>query len=324
MHSSMNYLTISIVSLMVDKLRAHHHSVQLMGCHFVLSAVDRSAQMAWDGIRAAEQEIIRIEELISSWKETSQTSEINRCAGVRSVSVDVELFCLIDRAIRISELTAGCFDISGTVARDYWKFHGENQERLCNEDLFHLRTLIDYRNIELDSYRHSVHLKMAEMKIGFGGIGKGYAAYKASEIMKNMGIRSGLINASGDLLCWGCPPNNSSWEVNIPQPDNRLYGAVRFNIPEGSIVTSGDYEHYVMVEGERHSHIIDPRTALPIRDLRSVSVLSPNPEFADAMATAISVLGPDDGVDLVDRLHGIECFIIDSSGEQYMSKGLAA
>jgi len=164
----------------------------------------------------------------------------------------------------------------------------------------------------------TVYLKKPDMKIGFGGIGKGYAAYRAHQIMKDLEIQSGVINASGDLMCWGTSMDDGLWEVNIPDPGDRLKGAVRFNIPEGSVVTSGDYEHYVIIDGQRYSHIIDPRTAMPVTQLRSVSVLSPNPEFGDAMATALSVLGPKDGVDLVNRLNGIECLIIDDNGHQHM------
>ncbi len=302
--------------------KAHHHSVRLMGCHFVITAVDISPQRAWDGIRAAVEEISRIELLISSWSCTSQTTEINNYAGVRPVKIDVELWQLIDRSIRVSSLTTGAFDISGTLSRYYWNFDGGVHPMLPSDKLESLRALIDYRNIVLDESNHSVYLKKKGMKIGFGGIGKGYAAYRAYTIMKSMGISGGLINASGDLMCWGSPPGASNWKICIPDPDNRSHSILEVSIPFGSVVTSGAYEKYTIIDGKRYAHIVDPRTGMPVTSLKSVSVLCPNPELGDALATALSVMGPKDGISLVNRLKGVECMFIDEQNVQHFSKNL--
>ena len=194
---------MTVASISKSKLTAHHHSLKLMGCHFVLTAVDRDPQKAWDGIRAGVKEIERIEDLISSWKPTSQTSLVNRNSGITPVKVSLELFELIRRSLSISNLTSGAFDISGTLSRDYWHFDRGVHTMLDESDQSKLRSLIDYRNIELNEEQQTVFLNRKGMKIGFGGIGKGYAAYMAHKVMKSFGIRSGLINASGDLMCWG-------------------------------------------------------------------------------------------------------------------------
>jgi len=317
--------TVSLIPLDRDaqsKVKAHHHPVKLMGCGFVLTAVDSNPQLAWDAIRAAESEIIRIEQLISSWRMDSETSLINQFAGLAPVEVSQELFDLIERSIRVSQLTSGAFDICGTLARYYWNFNGQENEQLSDEKIMELRRLINYREIEMDKDSSTVFLRVKGMKIGFGGIGKGYAAYRAFQVMEHMGIKSGLINASGDLMCWGQPPQGGQWPIQIPNPKDRSRSLMQFSIPYGSIVTSGNYENYTLINGRRYSHIVDPRTGWPITETKNVSVICPNPELGDALAPGLSVLGAEEGLALVNSLKGVECVITEENGELHLSKGL--
>lgn len=305
-----------------QKAKAHHYPVKLMGCAFVLTAVEVNPQKAWDALRTGVAEIQRIENVISSWRDDSETAEINFRAGDRAVAVSEELFQLIERSKIVSKITAGAFDISGTLARYYWNFNNQENTLLPEAMIEELRRLMDYRLIEMNSRQHTVFLKEKGMKIGFGGIGKGYAAYRAQVVMQEMGIESGLINASGDLICWGDPLNNNKWSIQIPDPRNRSNSLCQLDIPFGSVVTSGNYENYTLIDGKRYSHIVDPRTGRPVEAIKNVSVICPNPEFADAMATAISVLGVDQGITLVNRLNGIECIVIDQDDQVYYSNQL--
>lgn len=307
---------------MIIKRKAHHYPVKLMGCGFVLTAIHNDPQIAWDGIRAGVAEIERIECLISSWRMTSETSKINQAAGVKPIKVSKELFGLIERSRQMSELTAGSFDISGTLARYYWTFDKEERAPISLEKIKELRELIDYRQIKLDPIRGTVFLQKKGMKIGFGGIGKGYAALRTQQVMQNNGIESGLINAAGDLMSWGQPLNKTQWDINIPDPKDRNRSLLSFSMPAGSVVTSGNYENYTFWEGKRYSHIIDPRTGCPVETIKQVTVVCPQPEFADALATAVSVLGVEEGLNIVNRLNGVECVIIDSMDEISYSKGL--
>ena len=302
-----------------SKMKAHHYQCRLMGCSFVLTAVHQEPQIAWNAIRGAEAEIKRIEAIISSWIPTSQTGIINKMAGIAAVHVDQELYALISRSNKISELTSGAFDISGTLARYYWNFNNDKNENLSREKVSKLRSLIGYKNIKIDPSQRTVFLKKKGMKIGFGGIGKGYAATKAKLIMKENGIQSGLINASGDLICWGCPPLKSEWVVKIPNPKTRKASLMHFTLPYGAIVTSGNHEHFTIIDGKKHSHIVDPRTGYPVSHIQQVTVVSPDPEFADAMATALSALSIDEGIKVVNLLKGIECVIVDSHNQIYYS-----
>ncbi len=303
-------------------VKAHHYPVKLMGCGFVLTAVHADPQVAWDAIRAGVREIVRIERLISSWLPDSQTSAINRAAGQHPVRVDRELFDLVARSLRVSALTAGAFDISGNLSRHYWQFDRGHHAMLPEEKIHELRDLINYRLIELDADRQTIFLRRAGMQIGFGGIGKGYAAYRASQTMCAGGVTSGLINASGDLMCWGQPPDKPGWKVDVLAGRQLNQMPLQVTLPEGSIVTSGWQENYCMIDGIRHSHIVDPRTGRPTRETQQVSVICTNPELGDALATALSVLGPTAGLPLIDRLHGVECIMADQQGKIHFSKNL--
>ncbi len=303
----------------MNETKAYHYPIKLMGCAFVITAVHNNPQTAWDAIRAAVSEIKRIESLISSWKDTSQTGMINNMAGIAAVKVDQELLDLIQRSIKISQLTSGSFDISGTLSRYFWDFNNDKGKMLGEDKIHLLRTLIDYKNIEISNTERTIFLKKKNMKIGFGGIGKGYAAACAKKVMENMGIDSGLVNASGDLMCWGSPPNKKDWDVKIPDPKERTASLMTFTLPFGSVVTSGNHESFTLIDGVRYSHIIDPRTGYPVSHIQQVSIVSPDPEFADAMATALSVMSVEEGLNIVNRMNGIECIIIDEKDQIYYS-----
>ncbi len=294
--------------------KAHHHVLKLMGCKFVLTAIHENPQVAWDGIRAGVAEIERIENLISSWKADSQTSAINNAAGKDFVRVDRELFDIIKRSIKVSKLTNGAFDISGTLARFYWKFNKTESEIPSWETIKELQQRINFRHILLDKSRNAVMLKQEGMKIGFGAIGKGYAALRAKVVMENLGIQSGLVNASGDLLCWGAPPDRNDWEIKITNPEDPDHLLASLNFKQGAVVTSGSYESYALIDGKRYSHIIDPRTGMPCEGVQAVSVICPNPELADALATAVMVLGAEKGLILLNRLKGVEGVLVDNDG----------
>lgn len=306
----------------IIKLKAHHHPLRLMGCDFVLSAVHLSPQIAWDAIRAGVDEISRIENLISSWKLDSETTAINNAAGEHPVRVSDELLQLILRSNKVSDITGGAFDISGSLARFYYNFNKEENTMPSDEKISELCHLINYQNIEINESESTVYLKQKGMKIGFGGIGKGYAAHRAHKVMLEHGVTDGLINASGDLMAWGKPPKEDSWSINLVNPDSPSENAMNINIPYGSVVTSGESESYTIINGEKHSHIIDPRTGRSARGAKSVSVLSTNPELCDALATGISVLGVKPGLNLVNRLNGVECIITDHENHIHFSTNL--
>ena len=296
--------------------------LKLMGTRFELIAVAKNDTIAWNGINAGISEITRIESLISSWDPKSQTSEINSQAGIEPVLVDKELFELIRRSKKISKLTNGVFDISFASLDKVWKYDGSMKTKPSKEDMLNSVSKINYENIILNGQDGSVFLKEKGMKIGFGAIGKGYAANRAKKIMIEIGIKNGVVNAAGDLIAWGKQEDGKDWTVGITDPNNKDKNFSWLNVSGSSIVTSGNYEKFVEFDGIKYGHIIHPRTGIPVDGIKSVTVVCPDAELADALATSVFLLGENDGLNLVNKLKGIEAVIINNSNEIKTSKNL--
>ena len=160
------------------------------------------------------------------------------------------------------------------------------------------------------------------MKIGFGAIGKGYAADKTKKLLISLGVKAGIINASGDMNTWGTQPNGKDWKVAITNPMNSKNAFAILPISNKAIVTSGDYEKYVTFNNKRYTHIINPKTGYPETEIISVSVFAPKAELADALATSIFVMGTDIGLDKINQLKDIECIIINNNGTIHTSKNI--
>ncbi|MCT4602480.1 MAG: FAD:protein FMN transferase [Marinifilum sp.] len=293
-----------------------------MGSRFEITAISANESKANAAIKAAINEIKRIEKLISSWDSNSQTSEVIRNAGVKPIKVDQELFNLIRRSKKISDLTHGAFDISYASMDKIWKFDGSMLDMPDSASVAKSVSKINYKNIILNKENKTVFLKNEGMKIGFGAIGKGYAANKALEIMSKMELDGALVNASGDLITWGKDENNKDWRIGISNPKEKDKIFSWLNIGETAVVTSGNYEKYVTFNGKRYSHIIDPRTGYPVRGLSSVTIICPNAELADALATSVFVLGANSGLQLINKLNGIECILVTDEQKMLTSSNL--
>lgn len=292
-----------------------------MGSPFAVTAVHHDDAMARAAVEAAFAEIDRIEARISSWRGDSETSALRRHAGQGPFVVSEELFGLIRRSLSISQLTGGAFDVTFAGVGDLWDFKAPTP-RLPDPDVLRRRLeLVDYRLVKLDGERSTVELPKAGMAIGFGAIGKGYAANRAVHIMKAMGIESGLVNAGGDLVAFGRQESGEPWTLGIADPLRPDSLFARLRLVDQAVVTSGDYERYVEIDGVRYAHILDPRTGMPVRGVRSVTVVCPDGELADGLATSVFVLGVDEGLRLVDTLRGVEALVIDDEGRLHPSSG---
>ncbi|SEK25450.1 thiamine biosynthesis lipoprotein [Maribacter orientalis] len=300
----------------------YKRTLKLMGSRFDITVVAKDPVEANKYIDLAINEITRIEQLISSWDPKSQTSEINRNAGIKPVKVDSELFDLIQRGIGISKLTDGAFDISYASMDKIWKFDGSMTEMPSTDSIKASVSKVGYRNIILDKENNTVFLKLKGMKIGFGAIGKGYAADKAKNLLISKGVVAGIINASGDMNTWGKQPDGSEWKVAITNPmdKNKVFALLPIN--NGAVVTSGNYEKYVTFNDVRYTHIIDPRTGYPATGIISVTVFAPKAELADALATSIFVMGIEVGLNRIEQLPQVECIIIDDKGQITISKNI--
>ena len=313
-------LFLSIFILSAQK--SYSESSILMGSSFEITVVAEDEDFAKESLAIAKKEIIRIEDLISSWDQKSETSRINRNAGIAAVEVSKELFDLIFRAQQISKLSSGAFDLTFAAIDKLWNFDGRESE-MPNPDTLKASVFnIGYQLIELDEESLTVFLPKKGMKIGFGAIGKGYAADSAKQLLVERGVLGGIINASGDMNTWGTKPDGSSWTIGIVNPMYNKKVFSWFSLEHNAVVTSGDYEKFTQINGRRYSHIIDPRTGIPSQGIVSCTVFAGKAELADAIATAIFVMGVESGMFLIDQLPDIEAILIDDSGIIHRSKNI--
>ncbi len=315
-------LILFFFPLLLTAQEKYTRTLKLMGSRFDITVVANNEAEGNEYIDLAVSEISRIEKMISSWDSLSETSTIIRNAGIKAVEVDKELFDLISRAIKISELTDGAFDISYASMDRIWKFDGTMKKLPTEEEVATSVAKVGYKNIILNTSEQTVFLKNKGMRIGFGALGKGYAADKTKQLLISKGVNAGIINASGDLTTWGKQPDGTSWMIGITNPlnDNKVFSW--FPLDNNAVVTSGNYEKFAVLNGKRYSHIIDPRTGWPASGLTSVTIFAPKAELADALATSVFVMGRETGIDFVNQLPGIECVMVDENGKIYKSENI--
>jgi thiamine biosynthesis lipoprotein len=304
-------------------VRKFSRAVRLMGNSFVFTVIADDEEFAHNHISEAIAEVQRIERLLTTFSGDSETARINESAGIQPVCVSQEVFNLIARAQRISALTQGAFDLSyGSIDKRFWNFDVKMTALPDRKKALASIRLINYQHIILNPDDHTVFLKEAGMRIGFGGIGKGYAAFMAAEVLKNAGIAHGVVNAAGDLLAWGNQPDGHPWTIGIADPDHQHQVFSSFQISGLAVATSGNYEKFALINGRRYSHTIDPKTGFPVSGIKSVTIICPNAELADALTTPVMVMGVKAGIGMINQMKGIACIIVDDSDKLHTSKNI--
>lgn len=301
----------------------HKQVLRLMGNRFEISVMANDPDFANKSIDAAINEIQRLEKLLTTFNDASTTSKINDCAGIRPVKVEPEVLELIKRSLRLSEITQGSFDITyGSLDKSLWNFDCNMTSLPDAETAKKSVGLINYKNVIVNDTDGTVFLKRKGMRIGFGGIGKGYAAEKAKTVLQQMGIQSGIVNAAGDLTAWGYQANGQPWLIGIADPDSIHHPFSSLNITNMAVATSGNYVKYALINGKKYSHTIDPKTGLPVGGIKSVTIIAPNAELADALATPVMVMGINAGLHLINQLPHTSCIIIDDHNKVYTSSDI--
>ncbi|WP_322971175.1 FAD:protein FMN transferase [Faecalibacter sp. LW9] len=292
----------------------------LMGSRFKITLVDIDSISVEKNINKAIDKMIRIEHLISDWKPTSQVSQINQNAGIQPVKVDQEVIDLTKRALYFSRLTGGAFDISFAAMDCIWKFDGSMEEIPTLSAIQKAIEKIGYQHIIINEEASTIFLEKQGMKIGFGSTGKGYAADKARELMLQLGINAGIIDASGDMTTWGTQPNGKPWKIGITNPIHRYKYADILSLKNAAVTTSGDYEKFVVIDGKRYSHIINPKTGMPSTGLTGVTVIGPNAEMCNGFSTSIMVLGKEKGLAFINQQKEYAALLITDNGKIIRSK----
>lgn len=297
-------------------------TVKLMGSRFDITIAAQDSLSAERYIDTVINEVTRIENLISDWKPESQVSQVNSHAGIRPVKVDKEVFELTKRALYFSRITNGAFDISFAAMDRIWKFDGSMTVMPTPEAVKKSVEKVGYENIILDSVHSTIFLKLEGMKIGFGALGEGYAADKCRDMMQARGVNAGIVNGSGDMSTWGKQPDGSDWNIGITNPlhKDKLFAVVP--LKQGAVTTSGSYEKFVVFNGKRYAHIINPATGYPATGLCSVTVFGPSAEMANGFSTSLMVLGKQAGLDLINQYPDFSCIMVTDKGKVLSSKNL--
>ena len=303
--------------------KVYSRVLKLMGNRFEISVISSDESVANAHIDAAVKEISRIEQLLTTYHPSSETSLINQNAGEKPVKVNREVFDLISRSKKISVITQGAFDITyGSVDKRLWNFDKDMKSLPDPVTAAKMVRLINHENVILNEKKCTVFLKEKGMRIGFGGIGKGYAAEMAKRVLRQRGVESGVVNAAGDLTVWGRQANGKPWTIGIADPNAARQPFSALDITDMAVATSGNYEKFVVIDGKKYSHTIDPKTGLPVQGIKSVTIISPNAEIADAMATPVMIMGVKVGLDLINQIKGLACIIIDDNDQLYTSKNI--
>jgi len=286
-----------------------------------VSFIDRLLRRS-DGEMVIDEIVQRwreIESVLSVYDESAEAYKLNRDGYIESASDD--LLNIIEQSIFYYEISGGVFDITVQPLLELWSSglwqkSMEEQEEAVNEVI----PLIGADKIVIDG--RDVYLKEG-MELTFGGIGKGYALDEGVKILREHGIENALLRLGGQEYCFGInPERNSPWRIGLTNPDNTSQSITTFEIINASISTSGNYERYFNPDKSAH-HILDPRTGFSASPCISTTVIAENATAADALSTTIFVLGPEEGMDLIEALGSVEALIINNDHTIYRSSGLS-
>ncbi len=296
--------------------------LSLMHSPSSIIVVGKDSLEAQQALQLVIDEFEYVESKISEWNPNSEISEINKMAGIAPVKVTPWVFEFIQRSMQISEITEGAFDLTWASMKDLWRFDGSQSTIPSKEAIEEALQFIDYGSVVLDPDHQTVFLPQKGMKLGTGGNGQGLGVDRAINQLKEKGIKSALVNASGDIYAYGKQSDGSSWQIGISNPldKNKIFAYLPLN--EMALTTAGNYEKFILYNGEKYSHLIDPRTGFPAKGVQSVSVYSPSTELSDALDTAFFILGTEVALDIANQLPSVECIIVDIQNEIHYSNGI--
>jgi FAD:protein FMN transferase len=305
-------------------LALHRVERKLMGTIWAITIAGGSAEQARAAGMRALDEAARLERSLSEWLPESDISRVNRAAGIEPVVVGPELIECVRVSLEVARWSKGAFDITWAALRGVWDFSADSSHVPPSEKAVKaLLPLWNYRNVVLDEARSTVFLKRRGMQIGLGGVAKGYALDRSGELLREAGISDFLIFAGGQVLTHG-RRGDRPWRVGIQHPREPRHFAF-VEIENGSLATSGDYEHAYVHEGRTYHHIIDPKTGFPSDKTSSVTLIAPNGLWADAIDTAIFIMGPERGLAALASAPGgpFSAAVVDPTMRLKLSKGMA-
>lgn len=264
-----------------------------------------------------------VEATANEWRPGSPLALVNNAAGGAPVMIPPALEALISRSLRLADQTDGAFDPTWAALWGLWDFRAERPQLPDPAEISARLPLVDFRRVELDTAAHTVRLPETGMKLGLGGIAKGYALDLAVAQLHEAGVRDFLLQAGGQVYAGG-QKEGASWRTGIRHPrggPEEIFGVMALS--DRSASTSGDYERFFELDGRRYHHVLDPRTGWPAKEARSVTVVAADATLADGLSTALMVMGLGPGLALVETLAGVEAVVMDEEGRVWRSSGAA-
>lgn len=303
------------------KERIYKKSTVLMDTIITISVVSDSEDNAERAIDTALSEIKRLEALFDFFAPNSEVSRVNKNAGISKVEVSPDMLSVLDKAFLVSGKTDGAFDVTiGSVTELYDFYKGVKPEKAKIQKNL---SLVNYRELVIEREKSTVFLKKTGMRIDLGGISKGYAADKTVDVLKKAGIRSGFVAVAGDIRTFGVKPDGKPWKIGIRNP--RAKGkddiVATVKLKDMAISTSGDYERYFLLKGQRYHHLLSPFTGYPVHKCQSVSIIADDGVLADAFSTGVFILGPEKGIKLIEQM-GFDGIIIDKDGNMHVTSNI--
>lgn len=276
---------------------------------------------AEEAIQRAIAEMRRLDSLLSAYDPDSEVAAINSMAGVAPVKVSEDTIKVIQRALYFAELSGGVFDPTILPVSRLWTLAREKEQLPSKEEVAAALELVDYRLVQIDPDEGTVYLPMKGMGLDLGAIAKGYAVDKMAEILRASGVKDFLINAGGNVYAGGRKPDNSKWRVGVTDPRDTEATLGVMHAEDISVVCSGDYRRYFVVDNTVYHHIIDPRTGYPSDTSRGTTVFYPSSTDADALSTILFILGPDDSEGILSQFEGIGAIFVRKDGS-VVTKGI--
>jgi thiamine biosynthesis lipoprotein len=292
-----------------------------MGTLVSITAVADTNEQAQASIEQGFREIKRLEQLLSTWLPESELSRVNASAGLRPVPVSSETMELVSRSLDIARLTGGGFNIAVGPAVELWSVT-QRQTIPTAAELEAIKPLVDWTTIRVAPEAGTIFLPRTGMRLDVGGIGKGYAADRAADAMRHAGASAGVVALSGDIKAFGRLPDGAKFPVGIQHPRHEGAVLALIDLEDEAISTAGDYERFFERDGMRYHHILDPVSLQPAQECQSVTIIAKEGVWADGLDTGIFVMGPTEGMKLVERLQGVGAIIVDKAGGVHISSGL--
>jgi thiamine biosynthesis lipoprotein len=324
--------TIAYLFFVANKRVKADSGIQLvMGTFARIIVVARDTDTGARCVEAGLAEIRKVDELMSDYKEDSEITQINKRAARRAVKVSETTYDVIQKSVEFSKLTDGAFDI--TVGPLVDLFHKTQEEHLAPtpEQIAQAKEKVGFEKLIMDDKNRTIRFTVDGMRLDLGGIAKGYGADKAIEAAWRCGAIGVMVNIGGDVRCFGEPPEGRDhWRIGLQDPNSAVEGVnggglvLTLSVKNVAVATSGDYEQFVIIEGKRYSHIMNRKTGKSVEGLSSVTIIADNATDADALATSVSVMGPEKGIALIEKLPNIEAILMTSEPKPKIIKTTGA